>query len=396
MNEELDIKEILKHIYQRRNILFYILLVVFIIGIIYTFVIKTPIYQVDAQILIDKADPSIEAFLISKDILKNEEIEAKFNKTSRMIIITTKMKNKEEAFEITKQYIEELQPKLEETYNVTDFKIIESPQLPQKASNATYIKDIGIALVAGVILYGIYVMISLNMKGVTNAIEIEQDLKLNVLGNVTLDNKKEKDTYITSKENIIQQFKRIQANIELSKENKRPKVILLTGTKKGVGTSYITNNLAVQYAKLYDNILIIDTDMIQKTLTYYYKQENQTGLTDLLQANEIETIQNQAQKIEIENTMLLANGKANIGEELFLKETISKQLEKVKEQYDIILIDTVSINEYVFPISLSAIADATLIVVESEKTKQEEILKATSTIQKVGGKIAGIVLNKIK
>ena len=41
---------------------------------IYTFLIKKPIYEVTAQILIDKADASIEEFVISKDVLKERKI----------------------------------------------------------------------------------------------------------------------------------------------------------------------------------------------------------------------------------------------------------------------------------------------------------------------------------
>ena len=39
--------------------------------------------------------------------------------------------------------------------------------------------------------------------------------------------------------------------------------------KNKVGTSYIANNLAMQYAKLYQKVLIIDADIVNKTLTNF-------------------------------------------------------------------------------------------------------------------------------
>ena len=65
-----------------------------------------------------------------------------------------------------------------------------------------------------------------------------------------------------------------------------------------------------------------------------------------------------------------------------------------KNMFDIILIDSTSINENVLPIRLASIADATIIVSESGKVKQEDIVKAKMEIENVGGKIAGIILNK--
>lgn len=89
--EELDIKQILKYVYKRKNIFVYILLTAVLIGMLYTFIIKKPTYEVTTQILIDKADASIENFITSKDILNNENIQPKFDKTSKIISVTTTM-----------------------------------------------------------------------------------------------------------------------------------------------------------------------------------------------------------------------------------------------------------------------------------------------------------------
>ena len=103
--EELDIKQILKFMYQRKNILIYILLAATLIGMIYTFVIKRPTYEVTTQILIDKADASINDFIMSKDVLNNENIQVEFDKISKIITITTTMNKPDEAFNVTNQYI---------------------------------------------------------------------------------------------------------------------------------------------------------------------------------------------------------------------------------------------------------------------------------------------------
>lgn len=395
MNEELDLKQIVKCSYQRKAILINIIILSIVLGMLYTFIIKQPTYKVTAQILIDKSDASIEQVVTSKDLIQNN-MKVEFDKTSKLITITTEMPNQEEVLNITNQYIEKLQTKLQEVYGIKTFQIIENPEFPQKASNINYVKDILIALCIGIIIDCVYIMIVLSFRGITNIFEIEENMKIKALGNVNLDNKKNKkqDSYTTKNEKIVNQLKRIQANLMLNKDNKNPRTILLTGTKTGEGTTYTTNNLAIQFAKLYSKILVIDTDIKNKTLTNIMTKKESEGLTEVIQTNNVENIEKLVQKTKIENISILPVGTAQIGEEVFLTETISNVIEELKKKYDVILIDSASINENVLPIRLASIADATVIVSESGKTKQEDIVKAKMEIENVGGKIAGTILNK--
>lgn len=395
MNEELDLKQIVKCTYQRRTTIITIIIISLILGMLYTFLIKQPTYKVTAQILIDKADASIEQVVTSKDLIQ-KDMKVEFDKTSKLITITTEMQNQEEALNTTNQYIEKLQAKLQEVYSIKTFQIIEKPEFPQKASNIDYTKDILIALCIGIIIDIAYIMLALSFRGITNIFEIEENLKIKALGNINFDNKKSKkqESYTTKNEKIVNQLKRIQANLMLNKDNKNPQTILLTGTKKGEGTSYITNNLAIQFAKLYSKILVIDTDIKNKTLTNIMEERGSEGLTELIQKNNVEDTEKLIQKTKIENISILPVGQIRVGEEAFLTETISNVIEELKRNYDMILIDSSAINENVLPISLTSIADATVLIAESGKVKQEDILKAKMEIENVGGKIAGIVLNK--
>lgn len=399
MEEELDFKEILKYIYQRKNILVYVLIACLLIGAIYTFIIKRPIYKIESQILIDKADASIQEFVVSKDVLENENINVEFDKTTKIITagIDSSKKEAENSLNEINKYTENLKTKLEETYAIKTYKIIETAEIPQNAYNISYVKDIAICLAAGVVIYGAYIMVIFTMRGLTNSIEIENVTKINVLGSINSEKKKDKKqkiSYNTKNKTIIDQLKRIEANIELNKENPKPKTILVTGTDKNVGTTYVVNNLASQYAKIYNKILIIDTDINSKTLTSFYEKNSEIGLTNILDLKEIANIEKFIQTTDKENISLLPVGNSAVEEDIFLQEDVKNILEELKKNYDIILIDSPSINNHIIPIHLTSVADATTIVIESGKTKQEQIQKAKSTIEKVGGKITGIIINK--
>lgn len=395
MDEELDLKEIIKYICQRRKIIVAVIIISLILGVVYSFLIKKPIYKVTAKVLIDKADASIEQIVSSKE-LSQDKVTAEFDKTSKLIAITTETSNQEETFNVTNQYIEQLKTKLEEIYGIKTFKIIEEPKFPESPVNMDYTKDILIALFIGIIIDGLYVVIALGCQGLTNIFEIEEYLKIKALGIVKLDKKtkRKQNIYIAKNEKTQKQLKRIQANIMLNKDNKAPQTIVLIGTKKGSGTTYITNNLAIEFAKVYSKILIIDTDIKNKTLTNNLAKKGSEGITDIINSKNIENINNFIQKTNNQNIYILPVGRNKIGEEAFLTENMLNITEELKKEYDIILIDTTSINENILPICLTSIADATVLISESGKVKQEDIIKAKMEIENVGGKISGIVLNK--
>ena len=394
--EELDIKQIFKFTYQRKNILIYILLISIVVGALYTFVIKSPKYESKAQILIDKADASIEKYIVSKDVLKSENIDVKFDKTSRIITAIATNTKKDAAFNEINSYINTLEDSLQATYGTKTFKMLETPQAPKSPSNATYLKDIAICVLVGIVGFAVYIIVLLNISGMVSASEIENLAKINVLGKVSLEkrkNKKETIKYTTSNINISNQLKRIEANIELNKE--KSKTILFTGVGKQPGTTYIVNNLAIQFAKIYNKVLVIDANIFTKTLSKEYNLEEKFGLTNIIKLDTFNDIENIIQKTEKENIYVLPVGNVEVEEEKFLQSNVKELLKILENNYDIILIDTASINEKVLPIVLTNIVDITIIVAQEQKTNIEDIENAKATIEKVGGKTSGVILNKV-
>ena len=396
--EELDIKQIFKFTYQRKNILIYILLISIVVGALYTFVIKRPEYESKAQILIDKSDASIEKYIVSKNVLKSENIDVKFDKTSKIITAVATNTKKDSSFNEINSYIDTLEDSLQATYGTKVFKILETPQAPTTPSNATYLKDIAICVLVGIVGFAVYIIVLLNINGMVSASEIESLAKINVLGKVSLEkkkNKKEPIKYTTSNINISNQLKRIEASIELNENTEKAKTILFTGVRKQPGTTYIVNNLAIQYAKIYNKVLVIDANIFTKTLSKEYNLEEKAGLTNIIKLDTFKDIENIIQKTEKENIYVLPVGNVEVEEEKFLQSNVKDLLKILENNYDIILIDTASVNEKVLPIVLTNIVDTTIIVAQEQKTNIEDIENAKATIEKVGGKTSGVILNKV-
>lgn len=392
MKEELDFKEMVKYIYRRKIIIIVIALIALVLGMMYTVYIKKPMYKVETQILIDKSDTYIDQ-VVSNDELCQNKINAKFDKSSKVITATVEMENSEEAFNIINQYIENVQGKLQEIYDLKTFKVIENPEIPSEASNINHKRDIFIALCIGIIIDIIYIMSIFSFSGLTNIYDIEEKLKIKALGIIDLDNKKRKKDYITKNEKIQKQLKRIKANLVLNKKT-NTKTILLTGTKNGDGVSYIINNLAIQFANLYSKVLIVDANFKNRFMTNVTKTIQNKGFAELLSTNNVDEVDELIHETKNERIFILPAGEINVIEDEFDKENITNVMEKLKLKYDIILIDSENINENIFPMYLSNITDSTIIVATYGKVRQENLLKTKKEIENVGGKISGIILNK--
>lgn len=392
MNEEIYLKDVVKACYKRKIQLIAVLIMFLILGMLYTFYIKKTLYKVETQILIDKSDTYIDQ-VVSNDELCQNKINAKFDKSSKVITATVEMENSEEAFNIINQYIENVQGKLQEIYDLKTFKVIENPEIPSEASNINHKRDIFIALCIGIIIDIIYIMSIFSFSGLTNIYDIEEKLKIKALGIIDLDNKKRKKDYITKNEKIQKQLKRIKANLVLNKKT-NTKTILLTGTKNGDGVSYIINNLAIQFANLYSKVLIVDANFKNRFMTNVTKTIQNKGLAELLSTNNVDEVDELIHKTKNERIFILPAGEINVIEDEFDKENITNVMEKLKLKYDIILIDSENINENIFPMYLSNITDSTIIVATYGKVRQENLLKTKKEIENVGGKISGIILNK--
>ena len=76
MNEEIYLKDVVKTCYKRKIQLIAVLIMFLILGMLYTFYIKKPLYKVETQILIDKSDTYIDQ-IVSNDELCQNKINAK-------------------------------------------------------------------------------------------------------------------------------------------------------------------------------------------------------------------------------------------------------------------------------------------------------------------------------
>ncbi|MCI9016945.1 MAG: CpsD/CapB family tyrosine-protein kinase [Clostridia bacterium] len=194
---------------------------------------------------------------------------------------------------------------------------------------------------------------------------------------------------------IIREFFRgIRTNIELNKKIKEPKTILITSIDRGDGKSYITSNLAISYANIQKKVLIIDTVIKEGIQNEIFKIDSPKGLSDIL-TNEKYEVSDYINNTYINNVDIICSGKelTKIADLITLSK-LKILINKLKDMYDVILFDgTTSIENET--LTISSQVDATIIVVKYGKTKLRDLEKNKKNIEKVGGKISGVIINNL-
>lgn len=202
---------------------------------------------------------------------------------------------------------------------------------------------------------------------------------------------------------VSETFRTLRTNIQFMNTNNKLKTLLITSTSPGEGKSWVASNLAVTFAHAGKKVILIDADMRKGRQYTIFEVSPRPGLSNYLsgidsnsEENSMDEIIDYIQETEVKNLYVISAG--NIPptpSELLITPKMVNLLDKLKQVSDIVIIDGTPCELVTDSVILSRLVDSTVIVTAHKQTKKDALQKIVTNIQNVGGKIAGIVLNKI-
>lgn len=215
--------------------------------------------------------------------------------------------------------------------------------------------------------------------------------------------KKELIVHSDPKSPISEIFRTLRTNIQFMNTKRKLKTILVTSSMPGEGKSWVSSNLAVTFAQTGKRVVLIDADMRKGRQYAIFKVSPRPGLSNYLSGvlssenDEVsENISNYLQETEVDNLYMISAGNVPPNpSELLISPQMINLLEYLKEMCDIIIIDGTPSQLVTDSLILARLVDTTLIVTQNSKTKKADLKRVITNIQNVGGKIAGIVINKM-
>jgi capsular exopolysaccharide synthesis family protein len=189
---------------------------------------------------------------------------------------------------------------------------------------------------------------------------------------------------------LTESFRLTLASILLSSNDRpQPRVIAFTSASAKEGKTTVTSNLGIALAGLNRRVLLIDGDLRKRRLHRIFGVDNTIGLYEAL--TDWATVC--AKETKIPNLYILPSGRGIDGDMLFNTPRLRELLERLKSEFDMILIDTPPLLQVADARLICSEVDATILVI-AQHTPREAALLARQQLSDDGSHLFGTILNR--
>jgi capsular exopolysaccharide synthesis family protein len=194
---------------------------------------------------------------------------------------------------------------------------------------------------------------------------------------------------------VAERFKFLRGSLLLSKPGSPPRVVLVTGPDKNAGKTFVACNLAVSLTDLDKRVLIIDADLRNPQLHKIFRFKNRVGLSNVLSG------QTSLEKGCVVSTpipnfyALLAGPPSPTPAELLGSKKMEETLSECARHFDYVVLDSAPLLPVFDSHYLTVKCDANVLVVRSGQTSRNAVKQSLDLIDRVGGKVTGVVLNDV-
>ena len=199
----------------------------------------------------------------------------------------------------------------------------------------------------------------------------------------------------------VEALRQIRTNLELTIKKDNSRVVLATSRVSNEGKSTFISNLAVMIALSGKKVIILGLDLRIPQLHLKFDLDNKKGMSDLL-ANNV-NIEDVIKRVKIKDNKsehfidVITSGTIPPNpSELIANGSVDKIIEKLRQEYDYVLIDSTPTALVPDTHSLFGKVDTTLFVFKSEYSKKEFVKQTNELINKYDLKSTGYVLTSVK
>jgi capsular exopolysaccharide synthesis family protein len=189
-------------------------------------------------------------------------------------------------------------------------------------------------------------------------------------------------------------YRVLRTNILFSRKDPGARTMTVVSGGAGEGKSTTIFNLATVFAQNGARVLIVDSDLRRPSLHKILGVSNAMGLTNyLLRQNKMEEV---VQTTPVPGLDFLPSGKLPSSSVGVLNSTAMREfVQDVRSRYDFVFFDSPPIMGVSDASILASEVDMAVLVVQYRKYPQQMTLRAKQMVEKVGGKLLGVVLNNI-
>ncbi|MDI6759638.1 MAG: CpsD/CapB family tyrosine-protein kinase [Candidatus Brocadiaceae bacterium] len=197
---------------------------------------------------------------------------------------------------------------------------------------------------------------------------------------------------------VAESFCNIRTKLLFSSPDRELKTILFTSALPGEGKTFSAISMGIVMAQTGKRVLLVDADQRRPTLGKAFSlgsQAENMGLSSLVMRRV--PAESAIFKTGIENLSVLPAGpKPPNPSELLGSQSTKETLEKLRSEFDMLIIDTPPVLGLPDTLPLVSMVDGCLLVIRYAKTSYKSILRVKESIRMVKGHFLGAILNMVK
>jgi capsular exopolysaccharide synthesis family protein len=215
-----------------------------------------------------------------------------------------------------------------------------------------------------------------------------------VIGTVLRDGGLEKQHVIvrSGDNRTAEDYRQLRTNLQFLNVDAPPKVIMVSSAVPAEGKTTVVVNLGLALAESGRRVVIVEEDLRRPKVIRYLGMVGGVGLTNVLAgAAELDEVTQSYGSIDL---AVIAAGPTppNPGE-LLSSSQMSSLIEKLRGAYDFVLVDAPPLLPVADSSGLAVIMDGVLLSVRHGSTTKEQLRQAAMTLERVGAKTLGVILN---
>lgn len=203
-----------------------------------------------------------------------------------------------------------------------------------------------------------------------------------------------KRVFLDPMSEVAESYRTVRTAVYFGARSDRSKTLLVTSAMPGDGKSTSASNLAISMAQAGQRTLLLDCDFRKPTQHSIFEVDDAVGVSTVLAGRE--PLEKAVQHTAIEGLDLLASGPIPLNpSEILNSQAFSDMVDELSLKYDHIIIDSPPVNAVTDARILSALCDATVIVLRADKTTRKHSEYARDALNSVGARLLGCIVNDV-